>query len=367
MPDIAKINGTAYASIAKVNSVAWLSMGALNGITNPDISPTLPTGLIIPYTAGAGGAPSGWSLYASANDKFIIGAGSTYSVDANGLGTGEVTKTIPSSGTHTGTLGNATGDSGRSGNNAGGAHSHLFSFTYAPLYQDIYLIKADAGQTTLPQYGCIFSHQDDLSNGGSNIYTTAARMLKANSGVTAGGSLTPSGTTTSSGSHNHGTSSGGGDTGLYEVFKMQSSGAHTHATSVTMTSSLERYKLSCWSNTAGTMTLEVGTLALYENVIPPADWALCDGNNGTPDMTDKFLEFCAGGAEGDRSGDGTVTATGTIETHGTHNHKDRDDRTTSLETAYHIADTAHANHSAMSENYTWLPPYYALAWIMYTG
>ena len=368
MPDIAKINGVAYGDVAKVNGVAWADIQYINGMLNPDNQPTLPTGIIVPYTAGAGGAPAGWTLYDSADGFFIIGAGDTYAVDDTGAGTGAVAKTVPAVAGHTGSLHSCSEGNGDGGSSSAGGHSHTATYTWAPPYQNIYLIKADAGQALFPQDSCIFSHQGDLTTGGANIYTTADRMLKANAAVTAGGSMAASCTSTSAGSHDHGNVSGGSSTGKDTKDILTAAGAHTHAIGLTMTNDMYRHQLSCWSNAAGTMTFPVGVMALYENTTPPVGWALCDGNNGTVDMRNKFCEFIDDGNEASPAGqDGNVTAVGTTEAHGNHNHANGNDTSAAGENAYHVDNTTHPTHAAINENYAWLAPYYALAWIMYTG
>jgi hypothetical protein len=53
----------------------------------------------------------------------------------------------------------------------------------------------------------------------------------------------------------------------------------------------------------------------------PASWHLCDGDSGTPDLRDKFVQG-AGGAltVGAGGGNATLTSTGTIAESGSHSH-----------------------------------------------
>ena len=53
--------------------------------------------------------------------------------------------------------------------------------------------------------------------------------------------------------------------------------------------------------------MPIGTIIAWENTTIPENWAVCDGNNGTPNMVGRFVM----GA----SVDGDVRATGGSETH----------------------------------------------------
>ena len=81
-----KLNQIALASIAKINQItvdATPASGEVKGMNSINVAADpVPTGIIIPYTAGAGGAPANWTMYTDADNFFIVGAGSTYAVDA---------------------------------------------------------------------------------------------------------------------------------------------------------------------------------------------------------------------------------------------------------------------------------------------
>lgn len=53
--------------------------------------------------------------------------------------------------------------------------------------------------------------------------------------------------------------------------------------------------------------MPIGTIIAWENLTIPANWAVCDGNNGTPNMVGRFVM----GA----SVDGDVRATGGTDAH----------------------------------------------------
>lgn len=117
--------------------------------------------------------------------------------------------------------------------------------------------------------------------------------------------------------------------------------------------------------------MPVGGIIMWSGGVVPGGWALCDGNNGTPDLRDKFI-VGAGGAYASGAMGGAVN----------HNHAvtvDANSSNTSLSTTTQPVDaggsagamikTAFLNdpthtHTASSGNASSLPPYYALAYIM---
>lgn len=364
---IGKVNSVAVANIAKWDDVTWANIQSWGGTDRT--TPAPPANIIIPYTAGAGGAPAQWSLYATANNKFIIGAGSTYAVDDNGAGTGSLAGTLVACANHTGAADSSvSGGSGYGGTNSAGAHSHTVTWTPNPLYQNIYLIKHTGAATQFPTDGAIFSAGAAAAKAGlTSIYGGASRHFRAAAAVTTGGSGTATGSAASSGGHNHGTASGGGSGGKQSGDLMGNSniGAHTHSPTVTITYHLNAYNLSCWTNTLADFDVASGMIALYENTTPPDGWYLCDGNNGTPDLRDQFIIICSDGSEGTAGGDGTVDGSCGSTGHTNHNHDTGNDTSTTNETANHTADTNHPAHSGMTDNdNTWLPAYYALAYVM---
>jgi hypothetical protein len=95
----------------------------------------------------------------------------------------------------------------------------------------------------------------------------------------------------------------------------------------------------------------------------------CEITNSTPDLRDYFLRPISFASAGSKSGNGTVDyqTAGTIA-HGTHRHYDSNDDGGTGGTAYHSDFVQMAAHAQVSvSGLTWLPPYYALAFIMYGG
>jgi len=121
---------------------------------------------------------------------------------------------------------------------------------------------------------------------------------------------------------------------------------------------------------AGTKLREVedvlaGMILLWSGAIVdiPAGYVLCDGNNGTPDLTDRFIIGAGNTYNPDASGGGV-----------NHNHTFTGDGHTHLMGAGSGVNagigwstvTSSGNATGTTDNGGTLPPYYALAYIMKT-
>lgn len=114
------------------------------------------------------------------------------------------------------------------------------------------------------------------------------------------------------------------------------------------------------------MSLPIGTIVLWSGAIVdiPTGFHLCDGNAGTPDLRDRFIAG-AGGALNPGDTGGSVN----------HNHNfTGDGHTHTLPAGPVIAGGAEFSDTFTSENVTGTtdnadgrPPYYSLAFIMFTG
>ncbi len=339
-----------------------------NGFFKPRF--IIPTGLIIPYTAGGGGAPSGWAAFSTANNYYIIGAGSTYAVGALSAGSGAFIATLSTVASHTGTTAITTvaRDGGKWRNQlAGGTHNHTASLTYTPPYQNCYLIKAGADQTEFPTNSVVWTYGADKSgiSNVSNIWT-GGYMFRSFLNTSSGGTNTYNSIiTTSMGAHGHGTQDSGDGSGSRAAI---TSGGHTHTIDITMTNVLRQRAMAAWQNASENVSLNSygsNIIGMYESLTPPSGWYLCNGSNGTPDMRDYFINNTTQASAGSGSGDGTATAgtAGTIA-HGTHRHGDDGEDGGGTGTAYHDDFVPHPSHTQLSDNHSWLPPYYALAFIM---
>lgn len=104
----------------------------------------------------------------------------------------------------------------------------------------------------------------------------------------------------------------------------------------------------------------------------PDGWALCDGENGTPDLRDKFVVGAGGKYNvGDTGGEEEVTLT--VEQMPTHNHayyrtqpagQTTTSTSSSAKTFYGQGAEFASVSAGSSQPHNNLPPYYAVCWIM---
>lgn len=375
MGQISKVDQVPTATIAKINGITYDSTGPIAGeVTKVNgiyvVQPELPSGIIIGLQ-GVGAVPSGWAIYNSADGKYIVGAGSTYAVDANG-GSLSVTPTLSNTGNHTGStaINNVATNGGQRRNSSStGAHANTVTpLNYTPPYQGLRLIKASSDQADVPQDGVFFWYgTDDLTDIATNVFTDGY-MFSAQAAAGTGGSDTLSPTFSSAGAHGHGISDSGDGSGTPAA---TTAGSHSHAgATIVVTNSLYIAALSAWSDAAAAIAFGdvsnkgQGMIALYENTTPPSGWYLCDGTNGTPDLQDYFLKTVAYGSAGSKTGDGTISSASTIA-HAVHNHRQSSGDGGSGGTGYHDDNVAMDSHTVTMPAYT--PPYYALAFIQFGG
>ncbi|MAT70358.1 MAG: hypothetical protein CMJ58_12635 [Planctomycetaceae bacterium] len=146
-------------------------------------------------------------------------------------------------------------------------------------------------------------------------------------------------------------------------FTVHGGSIHGHSATLQVAVRAKRRRLALYQTT-GTGNIVPGQIILWEGGVVPADWVLCDGANGTPDMRDHFVEVANVGNEGTAEGDNTVNATATTNTI-SHSHKGGARESNRVEkTSTHASSIAH-NH-VIDANVPIDPPYYALAFIMYS-
>jgi hypothetical protein len=71
------------------------------------------------------------------------------------------------------------------------------------------------------------------------------------------------------------------------------------------------YYTVIWVESAGTHDIPANCVAYFQSLTPPTGWNLCDGNNTTPNLTDKYLRGAATNADAGGSGAGSITHTHT--------------------------------------------------------
>ncbi len=196
--------------------------------------PVIPVGLILPSTSGT--VPAGWAAWTLGANQNIIGAGSTYAVGANGLGTGLFNAFTALGGGHLGasfTGGNNCADNGNKNraDSLEGGHLHTFNVNYTPPANRFPFMKAvSAGMLDLP-YDIVAYTCDGIARPGlSNIWPSGGRILHNGAVHGAIGTNTYNAQlSNSTGTHEHGIDDSGDGSGN-DV--SDAAGAHTHTENI---------------------------------------------------------------------------------------------------------------------------------------
>jgi len=112
-------------------------------------------------------------------------------------------------------------------------------------------------------------------------------------------------------------------------------------------------------------TFPSGMILIWSGAIVniPAGYVLCDGNNGTPDLRNRFVVGAGDTYAVDASGGAinhthNFTGDGHFHTHPAGSGMDAG--------AFYLVDTSEDPTTGTTDNANGLPPYYALAYIMKT-
>jgi len=322
-------------TVTATNSIAAVSANS-NSVS---INPSIPVGSIIMYN-GANPSLSGWSVYSDATNRYIKGTGSQANVGVITANSGSVSGNIVTAlaGAH-GSIGpsfkstwiaypGTYGSSQALTSATAGNHTHDVRITSSvvsgslPWTSDFTFLVATSEQSQFPantihirDTGAAGWTQKLATNPGSPLFYVG-RNIRGNPGSvapseTAANSKTlPLITTNASGSHGHfvndtnyvnpatGTSLGGGSYNPPSpTFVGSNPGpspdgtSHTHtATNVYNLRLLPSRVVKLWTAAAATGALS-NTMVLFSGTLSsvPSYWKLCDGFNGTVNMSGSYL------------------------------------------------------------------------------
>lgn len=342
---------------------------------------SVPVGVVAILMSGS--VPSGWAAFSDADDRLIRGIGTDYAGTTGGSNSITVSGTTESVSSHTGASAFPV-FTGAPGTDQGavvggpdvavGGHSHTYSqsVTVSPLRRSYPLIIKTGSPGTLIPHNVMIISSSVLSNPSMArvMSDIAGRLLGAASTVSSAGSASQavSMTYSSVGNHNHRSiGQRSGSAFGFPAYAYEEAGAHDHAGSpaVTLSPSVKRRQLAAYTGIVdfpcipGVMFFWPGDIADI-----PANFALCDGTGGTPDMTDHYVELVTG-TPGSSGGDNTANWTGQTETE-YHNHQGSSSaHETPTTTALHAADHWHSHTVNGSVAYT--PPFIRIPFIMCTG
>lgn len=365
----------------------WASASAA-----PPVGVVIPMNSIIMYDGSDPGL-SNWSRYTTADTYYVKGTATQGSIGTTSTASasGTVTVTLTTNGSHTGTtnISYATGPFGGSTlvgqNNTAGSHTHSFSSSsisnsLRPYNTAVTLLRATSDQTTFPANTI---HISPTNAGGwtQRVATTANRYILGGNGVTNGNQVTAtiSGTSTTSGTHSHTSNArgtGGQSNPPQGFYKLGASqGSHTHTASVPLSITAINAKLLKLWNTAATSIVTTDLVLMFVGTLSalPTGWYLCDGSNGTINMTSYFLGYSSSAGT---AWDTTTTTTGsagagTISTNSwSHYHYSSDSAGQSyIESFAHNTLSASHTHgtSVNLSGFSYSPPTINVAFIQYKG
>lgn len=342
---------------------------------------TLPDGAIVLDTSTT--LPAGYAAFTTANGKYIMGAGGTYSAGATGgaADTSAWSGDTSTSGAHSGSTGflAALTQGAVGGNSASNitdtSANHLHTWSAVAATMDLYrrrhkLAKRTGSSSTIPASMLVFgiaglSHPDV-----ARVLTGAGRLVMADTVVADAGAASQSHSATIASanmSHKHYQHGSlyAQDFAPYSDRKNASSEityAHTHTLSLSLVAAIKRRKLALYGGTTDYPVL-AGMIVLHEGTVP-SGWSLCDGTAGTPDMRDFLVEIAASGQESASAGNNTVAASGTSGSYG-HSHLVGNDTDGPVcATQMHSETVYHSHTVSASQSYT--PAWYGLKFIMAT-
>lgn len=349
----------------------------------PGAEGLVPIGAIVMLNGEA--VPDGWADYTDANGRYIVGAGGAYAVGATGGGGAiTVSGTTSTSGAHAGGSGafDVPVQSGSgtyfgvssTSSSSEGAHAHSVpstEVTPSPARRDDRLIiKSGTLAARFPAAAKTWGLGGLAHPDIERILSDADRVLRAHTvagGFAAAGAVAIA-TGSASDAHDHvnGGANSSSPGGLLDNYKGASGGGmHSHSGTIVPASSPARRRLALYGGLREYPVMP-GCIVMWSGAVGalPENWVLCDGTLDTPDMRDLFVAVAGTGQESTAAGDNTVSITASLasvsHSHGAGTQK------TPLAVSAMGRHTASASHThTFSSTQSWMPAYYALAFIMY--
>ncbi|PWB38669.1 MAG: hypothetical protein C3F02_03080 [Parcubacteria group bacterium] len=367
-------NDTGYYIVKQGNSYAVNNCYSYVVPTIPVASTpaaTVPSGVIVAWPSTNINIPSGWTRVTDLDAYYLEGTTANPSAVAGGNTTHthtSATHTHTIAHTHTGTTGAASGTYDTAEGIGGAANAHTQTITTAnasgsnvaasadlgaisndPPYTEVIWIQSNGTAAGVPNGAWALFDSDTLPASWSR--QSGNRFLKGaaasgNGGGTGGSandhSHTDNGHTHTESAHTHTGTTGSASVGGSLISSTVAGGArtsHTHtissgnqtATEVSGVGVLANgdgqppfYKLNIIQNDTGSANYPNNIIAMWSGTTAsiPSGWVLCDGNNGCPNLNDKFIKGANADSEINGTG-GAATHThsaGTGHTHTINSH-----------------------------------------------
>lgn len=354
---------------------------------NPGETSSWPVGTGI-FFVGAE-IPAGWERNTDADGWLLFGASDTYPAGSTtGSTTITVSGTTSANGGHTGEPDNSGGNAWILGTTAGSGvpnkmgeepdHDHTYSqvsaATRMPYYRrEVVIVKVDA-PGDIPTDGQVIANGSIISATMSEVALHLGRLVAAGESES-GGQSSPflvSLNYSAEPDHNHdgATTDSNATSPTFgpESFAHVAAGGHTHTGGVDVTLNHKRRRMAVYQASAASPA-QVGMVAMYFGDVGDlagTGFYVCDGNNGTVDLEDFFIERSTSAVAGTAVGDHTCTWNSVTNTVPNHTHKGSSQGNLTAKFGYHLVPTGGHNHVVAGSS-AYRPPGYAVTFIQYTG
>lgn len=360
----------------------------------PGSTATVPVGGILPYRGAS--IPAGWERFADADGKYLMGGTDLTHGDTGGADTvAGWSGDTSNGGGHSGTKGMKV--YGTKGANSGswyeipysqftppqaGSHKHGItvgqSATLTPHGRKMQWIKKTGTPGNIPVSAGVLADGELISSAltavsdylGRLAMSDAAGANYGNNAATASVTISPADDDHDHASTFYERSLSGDLSGPYENTYDYERGGQIHdhdgTAEITYTPNVKRAKLVHYEATAETL-VEPGDIIGFDPAETlPAGWYLCDGTNGTPDLTDFFIEFSSVSNAGDTAGNNTASYIGYTGYDSPHDHRGEDRGYYKPYTEWWHGNSVNHRH-LISGSRSFTPPYYKMMFIQYTG
>ncbi len=331
-----------------------------------------PAGIILPFNGEADAIHNEWELF--------LGVGNR-SIKAVGSGAGEIGGTtsvqLPDTSIRVAHTDSATPMARLCGSNihassyaygrkAAGSHYHSAILEYMPDLSALILVKSRTSQKKLPANTGLLSLTmnskltDITPVGGKLLAGTVEQTGHTRAGINRL-------QTSVDGSHYHHKGGGcDGRGGRTSYMYKNGSGDHFHEGEAAVQDSIRRFHLAIYTNAVKDFKADGKPVAMWESNTPPENWAICNGHDNTPDLTNHFIGFDPA-KTGTSTGDGTISSDEiSTSMSGGHNHQHSSTQYTNSYAGYHATNAPH-DHIIPAFQTTFEPEFYTLIFITPKG
>lgn len=390
LPDIRGLQSVDVRLVAQPTMIAPMKYQMAGEIYSASQYPdggsgiAVPTGAIVPYF---GSLPAGYSAWSPATGMLV---GDTTGGQTLNASTGTINLSFSTAGEHSApseTFQNAPSSTGTpsgkffSSNYSSqirGQHAHIAALSYASMLattgmEQLTFAKRTGSSIALNSGIGFLSATEINEQRISAVISAVGRYLAVGpTRISRARSSSITGTTSSDGSHNHGglQSEAATGSGLATVFG--NAGAHTHQWGASIDARLRSRKLALYEASDETL-IPLGGIVGWEDGSPPAGWRLCDGTNGTVDLTGFFIELSTPATAGEVASDVNSINITSISAAGSWSHSHLI-QYTGINTTTFGGSSAHStrneahSHVASSQSISnILPARRTLRFIQYTG